>query len=205
MLIAFRPHKVALVITPLVFGLIMFAGWFGQSFQETHVAMRGFGVCPPPCWNTIRPGEMSIGEADRILIDDQYQRQVDQRGRPGTVYLLEDTASGCTVRLERQGGAMTEVRLLDCPALRLGDLIPALGHPQSLLPHSMTISFEGGMARIRLKLDPCKQRISPFSEVMFVRFARTPGILPNEVEWRGFIPARQYAQRFPYDSIPLAC
>jgi hypothetical protein len=190
-------------IIPLLAGLIFGAIELGQKINSVPFQLRRSNDCDLPCWNGIRPGEMSIDAANHILFSQGYEMQNSMVDRDHILY-IPPAANRCMVRLEHQAARVIETRLSHCPNLRLGDVIAALGQPESLLPHSLTFTFARGMARLRLRSDPCEDHLSPFSEVMFVRFSRTPGLLPNEVPWQGFIPATRYEQRFP-GSVPLVC
>jgi hypothetical protein len=190
-------------IIPLLTGLIFVSIVLGSYLNGALFQLGRSESCPLPCWNGIRPGEMSVDAANHILFSQGYEMQNSMMDRNHILY-IPPTENRCTVGLGHQVARVTETRLSNCPNLRLGDVIAALGQPDSLLPHSLTFTFARGMARLRLRIDPCEDRLSPFSEVMFVRFARTPGLLPNEVPWQGFIPPKHYEQRFP-GRVPLAC
>jgi hypothetical protein len=189
------------ILPPLVV-LVLLAIVLGSRLDNKPRLLRRSEICTLPCWNGIRPGEMSIDAANHILFSQGYEAQNSLMDRAHITYT--PVGLGCNVRLEYEEATVTETRLTNCPNLRLGDVIAALGDPDSLLPHSSSFSFERGMARLRLKHDPCEEKLSPYSEVMYVQFSRTPGILPNEVPWQGFIPVWRYGQRFP-DTIPLVC
>jgi len=190
-------------LLPMLAALIFVAMGLGKSISGIPFQLRRSESCALPCWNGIRPGEMSVDAANRILFSQGYEMQNSMMDRNHILY-IPPTDNRCTIRLGHQSARVIETRLSDCPNLRLGDVIAALGQPESLMPHSLTFRFGRGMAHLRLSIDPCVDRLSAFSEVMFVRFSTTPDISPYEVPWQGFIPAWRYEYRFP-NSMPLGC
>ena len=190
-------------IIPLLAALIFGAMGLGKINSNAPFQLRRSESCALPCWNGIRPGEMSVDAATHILFSQGYEMQNSMMDRNHILY-IPSAENRCTIRLQHQSAHVIETRLSDCPNLRLGDVIAALGQPESLMPHSLTFRFARGMAHLRLQIDPCEDRLSAFSEVMFVRFSTTPDISPYEVPWQGFIPAWRYEYRFP-NSMPLVC
>lgn len=188
---------------PLLAGLIFAAIGLGGNIRDIPFQLRRSESCPLPCWNGIHPGQMSVDAANHILFSQGYEMQNSMWDRDHIRYIPLD-AYRCIVRLGHQMARVAEIRLSNCPNLRLGDVIAAFGQPEGLLPNSLTLTFERGMARLRVQIDPCADRLTAFSEVMFVRFSLSPGISPYEVPWQGFIPAWRYENRFP-NSLPLAC
>lgn len=172
--------------------------------QVNHVPPVLRRGCDAPCWNGIKPGEMSIDAANQILFSQGYEPQ-NAGGERITYVPGEDNRRRCTIRLTFDNAIVNETRLSNCPALRLGDVLAAWGAPDGILHTAMTLSFERGMARIRLvSAEDCEYDLSPFTEIHSIRFARTPGLLPNEIRWRGFKPAWSYKQISPH-TIPLDC
>ncbi len=198
-----RLFLIQCTIIPLLVGLIFVSIVFGSYVNGALFQLGRSEACPLPCWNGIRTGEMSVDAANHILFSQGYEMQNSMTDRNHNFY-ISPTGSRCTVELGHQVARVIETHLSDCPNLRLGDVIAALGQPESLLPHSLTFRFARGMAHLRLRIDPCVDRLTAFSEVMFVRFSRMPDTSPYEVPWQGFIPAWRYEHLYS-NTVPLVC
>lgn len=193
---------IQLTITTSLLALTLTAMFLGTRLHATPSMLRQ--SCTMPCWNGIKPGEMTIDSANQILFSQGYEPQ-NSGGERITYVPGEEDRRRCTVRVSFDEAIVTEIRLSNCPNLRLGDVIAAWGAPDGILHNSMSLSFERGMARLRLvAASDCDYPLSPYTEILNIRFARTPGFLPNELRWHGFMPAWSYKQLSP-NTIPLEC
>jgi hypothetical protein len=197
-----RLFLLQITLTLPFLALIVAAVLLGERLSRTPAMLRQ--SCAMPCWNGIEPDEMTIDAANQIMFSQGYEPQNSGGERINYVPGEEDRRR-CTVRISHNEAIVTEMRLSNCPNLRLGDVLAAWGAPDTILHNSMTLSFHRGMARIRLvSNDDCEYPLSPYTEVQFIRFARTPGLMPNEVHWHGFMPAWSYKELSP-NTIPLSC
>ncbi|MGQ9886901.1 MAG: hypothetical protein ACUVSX_00280 [Aggregatilineales bacterium] len=191
-----------LALTAALFGsaalalLALAAGLFGRLADPPVTALADSPRCALPCWNGIRPGEMLVPRASQILVSQGYDPSSDAQDRAHMHYAPRPHVEGCAVRLEHYNAIVTETRLSNCPGLRLGDVLAALGPPEGVQPGLLQFSFRGGQVRVKLRQDGCAPRLSPrlpVSSISLSADAQPSGYIP----WRGFMSPHHYLRLYP--------
>jgi hypothetical protein len=170
----------------------------GESFSPVSRSTN----CPLPCWRGIQPGEIFIAQANRIMIGQGYMAQDRATNRAYIRYLPHD--STCAVRLQHEEAVVNEIRLSDCPALRLGDVMVELGRPDGIATNRLYFNFDTGRLRVQLSLQECSTHLSPFVPIDYLSLTPDTAMLADDAMWRGFAFAWRY-QRLQPGVMPLAC
>lgn len=176
--------------------LALLAGLLGQIAGPADSPLTGSDRCAPPCWNGIRPGEIYVPRASHILVNLGYDPSSSALDRTHVYYTPQETITGCNVRLEHFDAIVTETRLTNCPGLRLGDLLAALGPPEGIQPGLLLFAFQGGQVHVKLAADGCAPRLTPHLPVAYVSLSaagRQAGYAP----WHGFMSPYHYLRLYP--------
>lgn len=189
------------LFTALILGAVE-AGRQQPAEAEADLLLPTPG-CDLPCWLGIRPGVDNINRANRILLGAGYYSERGARNRQRLRYTPTD-APGCAVRLELDEFTIIELLLTNCPDLRLGDVISALGAPDGVLPASGSFVFAGGTVSAALQIDTCPPALHPQASVRYIRMVAEDRATRNQADWRGFMPAWRYQQLTP-NIIALDC
>ena len=169
----------------------------GQALESTPEFFQHGPFCVLPCWQGINPGRTRIDPANQIMLNLGYNAEHALNNRLRLHYPSFD-ADQCRVQIEHREAVVTEM-VLYCPSLRLGDMMLLLGQPEGIKPGDMVFYFGEGDVSIRLTVDGCAARLSPYSLVQEIRLRPGPDATRTGrmVQWRGFAPVRDYLQRSP--------
>lgn len=176
----------------------------GQADTEPRSPVRRGAFCDLPCWRGIRPGETLIAQANRIMLSQGYNPQ--NTGASVIMYTL--SVFDCTIRIRHRQAVVTEIQIWDCPGLRLGDVLNALGQPDHIAPNFLTYNFDAGAVRMQLypHLPTCDAALSPYAPVQFIFLSNqvTPQPESGEPSWRGFALPWRYRRAQPNVTV-LVC
>lgn len=151
------------------------------------------GRCAPPCWADVHPGRTAAAEAAQALGEQGYTL----RAAGDTPYLVyERPSAACIVRLEFRGARVSVIRLR-CAGLRLGDVVAALGAPDSVAPGATVIRFDFGRVRARFNTPACIGRFNPFTPVSALSLSGQSDVPTGASRWRGFQPLWRYRRLAP--------
>lgn len=173
----------------------------GQQASPPLV-LRHAHPCTLPCWQGINPGRTRIDPANQIMLNLGYNAQNSTQNRARLSYPPAD-AEHCAVVIEHREAIVTEIRLSDCPALVLGDVMAAIGAPDSIQPGALSFTFATGRVKVKLEGDGCQPRITPFLPVRYISLT-TASPPTSEITWQGFRPPRDYIAQLA-DVLMLAC
>lgn len=174
----------------------------GAALEATPAVLEHHPQCVLPCWEGINPGRTRIDPANQIMLNMGYNAESTMVMRSRLTYPPRDAAS-CAVQIEHREAIVTETRLYQCPGLRLGDVLLALGRPDGVQPGNMTFYFQQGRVWAKLHVNGCASRLSPFLPVQEIRMlAASEGDVM--VSWQAFMPPRDYVRQFP-QTLFLTC
>lgn len=187
----------SLLLTLLVAGSIA----LGSQSPAPRV-LRHAAPCPLPCWQGLNAGRTRIDPANQIMLNMGYSTQNSMQNRTRLSY-PPASADHCAVLLEHREAIVTEIRLSDCPALLLGDVMAEIGAPDSIQPGALSFTFAAGRVKVKLEGDGCQPRITPFLPVRYISLT-TDAPPSSEIAWQGFRPPRDYIAQLA-DVLMLAC
>lgn len=186
--------RLASVLTLALAGTNALAALVGQ-IRPAHPWLAE-GGCAPPCWADVHPGHTVVAEAARTLNERGYAL----RAAGDTPYLVyERPRAACTVRLEFRGARVSVIRLR-CADLRLGDVVAALGAPDTVAPGATVIRFGFGRVRARFNAPACIGRFTPFTPVTTLSLSGRSDVPTGASRWRGFQPLWRYRRLAPSTS-----
>lgn len=193
--------RLALLTMLLLCGLLVCCVALAQMAGRTNSispspVRNDAAACALPCWHGIRPGETTLVRANQIMLSEGYTVQRTQENTALASY-FPDGDSQCSVHLHHSGAVVDRIRLLDCPPLRLGDVMMALGTPVSLAPSGNYVTFAEGYVRVWLHGLACGETLTPFVGVDNISLSAQQYDDTVDVTWRGFMSPQRYAQNAP--------
>lgn len=191
------------IISAALLAFVALAMGVGFVQAESRSPVHGEGRCEAPCWWGIQPGATLITQANRILISQGY---TPENTGARINYTPPEDASGCIVSLQHREAIVRQTRLSICPGLRLGDMIAALGQPDTMTTSFLTLDFADSAVRVQLFVMNCGEHLSPFSPVQFIILSEQnaePGE-PMALHWQGFALPWRYLRSKP-NLVILAC
>jgi hypothetical protein len=173
----------------------------GQADAEPRSPVRRGAFCDLPCWRGIQPGETLIAQANRIMLAQGYNAQ-----NTGTRIVYTPPALDCTISIQHRQAVVTEIQLRDCPDVRLGHVLNALGQPGQIAPNLLTFDFDGGRVRVQLYPPACGAHLSPDLVVQFISLSNRAAepAETGEPRWRGFALPWRYRRAQPNITV-LVC
>jgi hypothetical protein len=178
--------RLSLLLMPILALLIIIMGALGST-QPLHPALRGFiegcENIPQPCWYGIALGRMTVQEAQpflkhaRDLLDQQCQMDYFPSRFDDPVYIQ-----------------------LDCPNLKIGDLIAVMGEPVDIYVSQFSLpklNFSVGTATIATGDWTSFQ--SPVSRIeIFANSTEHYFMIDGFViDWHGIVNNARYCQLEP--------
>lgn len=196
-----RLMLISFVLPALLSSLLGLGARAGAAWVRPPAAIADIDRCPLPCWRGITPGETTLSEAQSMLLRRGYRAQPVSRFFTNPLTYESNTRDECLVRLAYGFGLIADIVLNDCPAVRMGDIMPILGEPDGFVaPH--IISFRG--ATIFVEIIGRRSCDTPFSprtlvENIFIMPASYPinqltqvANLERLAPWRGFMAGAHY-------------
>ncbi len=174
----------------------------GAALEDAPTVLQHHPQCALPCWRGINPGRTHIDPANQIMLNMSYNAENTMINRTRLSYPAPDAAR-CAVQIEHREAIVTEMRLYQCPGLRLGDVLLALGRPDGVQPGNMIFYFQGSRVWAKLHVNGCAPRLSPFLPVQELRMS-IASAGDSRVSWQGFLRPREYVRQFP-ETLLLTC
>ncbi len=196
-----RLQLLLVVALALLTGLAMSVA---QLRGEPRSPVRRGAFCELPCWRGIQPGETLIAQANRIMMAQGY---IVENSASSLHFTPPEDRLDCQVSVEHRDARVTEVRLSNCPDLRLGDTLAALGQPDHLAPNLLTMGFDDGSVRLQLRSPGCGEHLSPFTDVQFISLSESPWNTAEDTapHWQGFALPWRYLRAVPNILVLAAC
>jgi hypothetical protein len=195
------------LITVSVVSMTLVVLLAGRVLGRSSEALGRAEDCQLPCWNNLRPGEMSLNEASNILRNLGYRLRTnadDQGINAQFSYRPLEPSSVCEVALTGGGGGiLREVILRMCEPLPIGEVLNLIGEPQSMLPIASLMIFQEGQTILTMRMPMCEGRsVSLHSTVRFISLADESLNIevvrqPSDLPWEGFVPFWRYMQLYP--------
>lgn len=199
--------------------LVLLSMVIGQMWGNPADGFANLTDCRLPCWNGIRLGETSVGEADERLHNMGYHvLPIDSpKGIPNqTTYETDTVAAGvCMVGVSRSRFLSTkiaEMTLQICEGATLGHIVDMLGEPETIIPLVSLVSYHNGEVAIILRSEICQtHEITPRNDILFISLTQTQPVssalsaeltlekqtFSSMLPWRGFMPLWRYGDLYP--------
>lgn len=167
--------------------------------QPPPSALIGLDGCGLPCWNQIVPRQTSFDAARAILDKADYNAT-----NWGQTYRFEpaDSDSACQVWLKIADSKVNVTSLVECPDVRLGDLLAILGKPDGILRSLSGLVFRDGQILVLVHEFACDEWFTPETNIRMVYFAddeamhvhnqQTTDPIYQSFDWRGFASRAYY-------------
>ncbi len=161
----------------------------GERLYHAPMLLAGLGSCATPCWNGIVLGDSNVRDASAILSQQGFSA-VGSTSENDLIFRAG--RRDCWAAVTFFDRRVTTLRFSGCEVIAVGDVMLALGAPQSMIAtggvgdwlrwHDNLIEAGiTGTASARLALDT-------FS------LDEPSGSVPSGTPWHGFVPFWRYCQ-----------
>jgi len=148
------------------------------------------------------PRQTSLEVAKTMLTEAGYQ--LDAHGQDLLIFKPPTVTHTCPIWLSSGSGFVKVISLVDCPGVRLGDLLAILGMPEGILQPATGLMFREGNVVVMVRSLPCDPWFSPQSSILSIYFVdRNLASARNQIaddpifdslQWLGFASQGFYLQ-----------
>jgi hypothetical protein len=176
----------------------------GAAWGRAPASVADLDRCPLPCWRGITSGETTLEMARALLHERGYGQRPVSRFFTNPITFERAGSDECLVRIAYGFGIVADVVLHDCPDVRIGDVMAALGEPDGYVaPH--ILSFRSATVFVEIVgRRSCNTPFSPRTRVenIFIMPASYPINTITQVadlgrlnRWQGFMSGAHYLAR----------